>query len=140
MSQARWISAEISERVNQKRPLGIKNVHFEFKVGNMHISPQDFIIKGITTAGKSFRPGDWAERLSGVLSSFGVDNRMSYSPYVRPITLNGIKCVAVDKNLKEVEPQGFRFLMGFAQDNDLLVEEGAACLNKQHDAVAIASQ
>ena len=90
----------------------------------MHISSQDLIIKGVTKAGKSFRPGDWAERLSGVLSSFGVGNRMSYSPYVRPVTLNGIKCVAVDKSLQQVEPQGYRFLMGFAQDNDLQVEEG----------------
>ena len=106
----------------------------------MHISAEDFIIKGITTVGKPFRPGDWAERLSGVLSSFGADNRMSYSPYVRPVTLNGIKCVAVDKALKDVEPQGFRFLMGFAQDNDLQVEDGANCLNDQHDAVAIASR
>lgn len=90
----------------------------------MHISSQDLIIKGVTKAGKSFRPGDWAERLSSVLSSFGVGNRMSYSPYVRPVTLNGIKCVAVDKSLQQVEPQGYRFLMGFAQDNDLQVEEG----------------
>jgi len=105
----------------------------------MHISTQDFIIKGITLAGKPFRPGDWAERLSGVLSSFGKDNRMSYSPYVRPITLNGVKCVAVDRTLKEVEPQGFRFLMGFAQDNELQVAEGAEYVNEGQGAVAIAS-
>jgi hypothetical protein len=105
----------------------------------MHTSSQDLIIKGVTTAGKTFRPGDWAERLSSVLSSFGADNRMSYSPYVRPVTLNGIKCVAVNKSLREVEPQGFRFLMGFAQDNDLQVEEGADLAAETHEAVAIAS-
>ena len=105
----------------------------------MHISSQDFIIKGITTAGKPFRPGDWAERLSSVLSSFGEDNRMSYSPYVRPVTLDGVKCVAVDKALKEVEPQGFRFLMGFAEDNDLQVAEGVDDAAALHDAVAIAN-
>ncbi len=105
----------------------------------MHISSQDFVIKGLTLAGKPFRPGDWAERLSGVLSSFGADNRMSYSPYVRPITLNGVKCVAVDKALKEIEPQGFRFLMGFAQDNELQVAEGAEYASEDQVAVAIAS-
>jgi len=104
----------------------------------MHITPQDFIIKGLTLAGKPFRPGDWAERLSGVLSSFGKDNRMSYSPYVRPITLNGVKCVAVDRALKEIEPQGFRFLMGFAQDNELQVAEGAEYASEDQTAVAIA--
>lgn len=97
----------------------------------MHITDRDFIIMGKTTTGKTFRPGDWAERLSGVLSSFGQDNRMSYSPYVRPVTLQGVKCVAVDRNLKEVEPQGFRFLMGFAQDNELQVAEGADWVNEQ---------
>lgn len=105
----------------------------------MHISSQDYIIKGITTAGKAFRPGDWAERLSSVLSSFGEDNRMSYSPYVRPITLDGIKCVAVDKALKDVEPQGFRFLMGFAEDNDLQVEEGTDSINAVREVAAIAN-
>lgn len=105
----------------------------------MHISSQDFIIKGVTVAGKTFRPGDWAERLSGVLSSFGRDNRMSYSPYVRPITLNGVKCVAVDRSLKEVEPQGFRFLMGFAQDNELQVAEGAEYAGEDQATVAIAN-
>jgi hypothetical protein len=104
----------------------------------MHITSRDIIIKGITLAGKPFRPGDWAERLSGVLSSFGVDNRMSYSPYVRPITLNGVKCVAVDKALKEIEPQGFRFLMGFAQDNELQVAEGAEYADEDQATVAIA--
>ena len=97
----------------------------------MHITEDDVIILGKTNSGKTFRPGDWAERLSGVLSSFGQDNRMSYSPYVRPVTLQGVKCVAVARNLKEVEPQGFRFLMGFAQDNELQVAEGADWVGKQ---------
>ena len=105
----------------------------------MHISSQDFIIKGLTTAGKPFRPGDWAERLSSVLSSIGVDNRMSYSPYVRPVTVDGVKCVAVDKTLKDVEPQGFRFLMGFAEDNDLQVAEGVDAALELQAAVAVAN-
>ena len=91
----------------------------------MHISPEDVIIKGLTKAGKPFRPSDWAERLSSVLSTFGSDNRMSYSPYVRPVTLDGVKCVLVSKALEQVEPRAFRFLIGFAQDNDLQLEEGA---------------
>lgn len=90
----------------------------------MHISPQDIIIKGLTKAGKPFRPSDWAERLSSVLSTFGADNRMSYSPYVRPVTLDGVKCVLVDKTLEQVESRAYRFLIGFAQDNDLQMEEG----------------
>jgi hypothetical protein len=105
----------------------------------MHISPQDVIIKGVTKAGKSFRPSDWAERLSSVLSSFGADNRMSYSPYVRPMTLDGIKCVVVDKKLEQVESQAYRFLMGFAQDNELQMEDGTVWAGTHQEAAAVTS-
>ena len=103
----------------------------------MDISPQDVIIKGLTKAGKPFRPSDWAERLSSVLSSFGADNRMSYSPYVRPVTLDGVKCVVVDKKLEEVEPQAYRFLIGFAQDNDLQQEDGEAWARAHQETAAV---
>ncbi len=103
----------------------------------MDISSQDIIIKGITKAGRPFRPSDWAERLSSVLSTFGADNRMSYSPYVRPVTLDGVKCVVVDKKLEEVEARAYRFLVGFAQDNDLQLEEVGNWVNAhQHTAGA----
>ena len=36
----------------------------------------EFVIVGTTLDGKSFRPSDWAERLSGVMSAFGGDHRM----------------------------------------------------------------
>ena len=103
----------------------------------MHISSQDVIIKGVTKAGKPFRPSDWAERLSSVLSSFGADNRMSYSPYVRPVTLDGVKCVVVDKKLEQVEPQGYRFLIGFAQDNDLQLEDGVVWALAHQETAAV---
>ena len=64
---------------------------------------------------------------------------MSYSPYVRPVTLDGVKCVAVDKALKDVEPQGFRFLMGFAEDNDLQMAENVDATAAAREAVAIAN-
>ena len=46
----------------------------------------EFIIQGVTLDGKPFRPSDWAERLCGVMSAFGGDHRMQYSPYVHPVT------------------------------------------------------
>ena len=36
-------------------------------------SNNTFIIVGLTTEGKKFRPSDWAERLCGVLSAFGAE-------------------------------------------------------------------
>jgi len=56
----------------------------------------EFVIQGVTLEGKPFRPSDWAERLCGVMSAFGGDHRMQYSPYVHPVTTAGIRCVVVD--------------------------------------------
>ena len=46
----------------------------------------EFVIQGMTLDGKLFRPSDWAERLCGVMSAFGGDRRMQYSPFVHPVT------------------------------------------------------
>jgi hypothetical protein len=84
----------------------------------------EFVIAGITLDGKPFRPSDWAERLCGVMSAFGGDHRMAYSPFVHPITANGVCCVVVDLRLETVEPMAYRFLLSFAKDNELQVRHG----------------
>ena len=84
----------------------------------------EFIIQGITLDGKPFRPSDWAERLCGVMSAFGGDHRMQYSPFVHPVTAAGVRCVVVDVRLEEVEPMAYRFLLSFAKDNDLTTRDG----------------
>jgi len=84
----------------------------------------EFVIVGTTLDGKAFRPSDWAERLCGVMSAFGGDNRMTYSPFVHPITAGGVRCVVVDLRLETIEPMAYRFLLGFAKDNELQVRNG----------------
>src|SRR5712691_13376473 len=84
----------------------------------------EFVIQGVTLDGKAFRPSDWAERLCGVMSAFGGDHRMQYSPYVHPVTAGGIRCVVVDRRLEQLEPMAYRFLLSFAKDNELQVREG----------------
>lgn len=82
---------------------------------------ENFIIVGITRQGRRFRPSDWAERLCGAMSVFGTDRQMRYSPYVRPCSHEGEKCVFVDARIHEVEPMAYSFLQHFAQDNELKV-------------------
>jgi hypothetical protein len=85
-----------------------------------------FIIVGVTKDGKKFRPSDWAERLCGVMSAFGAEKRMKYSPYVSPCTMNGEKSVLIDGELDALEPMAYKFMLNFAQDNDLQVVEQTA--------------
>jgi hypothetical protein len=87
-------------------------------------APREFIIIGITESGTTFRPSDWAERLCGVMSLFGEDQRISYSPFVRPIVSAGVRCVVVDRRLEALRPEAFEFLVGFARDNELRLREG----------------
>ena len=84
----------------------------------------EFVIQGVTQDGKPFRPSDWAERLCGVMAAFGGDHRMQYSPFVHPITVDGVRCVVVDRRLAMIEPMAYRFLVNFAKDNELRVREG----------------
>jgi hypothetical protein len=84
----------------------------------------EFVIQGVTLDGKPFRPSDWAERLCGVMSAFGGDHRMQYSPYVHPVTAAGVRCVVVDIRLEEIEPMAYRFLLGFAKENELKTRDG----------------
>ena len=84
----------------------------------------EFVIRGVTHDGKPFRPSDWAERLCGIMSAFGSDGRMQYSPFVQPINSAGVKCVMVHIGLKEAEPMAWSFLLSFARDNELQVRPG----------------
>jgi hypothetical protein len=86
--------------------------------------PVEFVIVGTTLDGKPFRPSDWAERLCGVMSAFGGDHRMQYSPFVHPVSADGVRCVVVDRRLESIEPMAYRFLLGFAKDNELRVRDG----------------
>jgi len=84
----------------------------------------EFVIVGATLDGKPFRPSDWAERLCGVMAAFGGDHRMAYSPFVHPVTANGVRCVVVDARLRDIEPMAYRFLLNFAKDNELQTRQG----------------
>lgn len=87
-------------------------------------SLQELVIVGASETGRIFRPSDWADRLCGCLSIFSEDQRIQYSPYVKPIVSEGIKCVVVDRRLEALDSAAFAFLMTFASDNQLCIREG----------------
>lgn len=81
------------------------------------------IIQGETQDGRKFRPSDWAERMSGMLSTFGDDHRIHYSPKLRPISLDGTKCIALHKSLEDTQPAIYKQIMDFASRNNLIIKE-----------------
>ena len=82
----------------------------------------DVVIWGVTTAGRTFRPSDWADRLAGLTSAFGADQRLMYSPHVRPMTVQGVRALIVRRDLAALSPRLHQFLLDFARDNDLVIE------------------
>lgn len=95
-------------------------------------SSSEVFIQGITRDGRTFRPSDWAERLAGVMARFrpggaeGPGAHLGYSPWCLPTVIGGVKCVVVNRALREYEPMAWDFVMNFARDNDLQTVE--ACL------------
>lgn len=86
-------------------------------------SDEKWVIRGVTKEGKKLRPSDWIERISSTLASFGTDQRLQYSNAVAPCIIDGEKCLVVARNLNEVNPDAYDFVMGFAKSNQLCIRE-----------------
>jgi len=78
------------------------------------------IIEGITEEGEKFRPSNWAERMSGTLSTFR-NQRIYYSPMLQPVYKEGYKCVALDPNLEQSNPELYKSIIEFAEKNNLKI-------------------
>ena len=82
------------------------------------MSDKKIIIEGITETGETFRPSDWAERMSGSLCTFR-NRRITYSPLLQPIVKNGNKCLLLDPDLQDTNPSLYESIMEFAEENHL---------------------
>lgn len=83
----------------------------------------ELIVEGIRTDGRPFRPSDWIERISTQLARYGSDHRLQYNENVHPCVINGAKCLCVRTSLKEQNPSAYEFILKFAADNQLRVQE-----------------
>lgn len=83
-------------------------------------SKKKIIIEGITESGEHFRPSNWAERMSGSLSTFR-HHRILYSPMLQPVYKDGYNCVALDPTLKETNPELYQSILDFATKNHLRI-------------------
>ena len=93
------------------------------------VASNEFLILGKTLDGRTFRPSDWSERLTGVMSQFrpggpGPGRQLAYSPWCYPAMRNGVKCVVVHHDLRDHDVHAWDFCVNFARDNQLQVEPG----------------
>lgn len=94
---------------------------------NPATDPADYtevVIRGVTAQGRTFRPSDWADRLAGLASHVGIDNRINYCPCVQPVTRAGVRCVVINRSLERQDRKIYQFLLDFARDNHLEVVQG----------------
>jgi len=78
------------------------------------------IIEGVTEEGATFHPSNWAERMSGQLSTLK-KRKIRYSPMLQPSIKDGNKCVVLDPKLKETNPKLYQSILDFANDNNLKI-------------------
>jgi hypothetical protein len=105
----------------------------------MFADSPEIVIQGVTANGQPFRPSDWAERLCGMMSVFGEDRHLSYSPYLKPVIAAGVRCVVVDVKLEELDPAAYSFLLNFAKDNELKLRPGRKQKRPEEAAVQAAA-
>ncbi len=78
------------------------------------------IIEGVTHEGTTFKPSNWAERMSGQLSTLK-KRKIRYSPMLQPSIKDGNKCVVLDPKLKDTNPQLYQSILDFANNNNLKI-------------------
>ena len=82
-----------------------------------------WIIESVKVDGNRFRPSDWIERISTSLATFGKDHRLRYDHEVQPCVIQGQRCLVVGKRLSERNPELLAYIMKFAEDNQLRIQE-----------------
>lgn len=80
------------------------------------------VIEGLDQEGHKFRPSDWAERVAAILASYDEDRRLRYSTDVSPCTIQGTRCLVVTQDMANRNPDGYKFVMQFANDNGLRIQ------------------
>ena len=83
------------------------------------VRQDNIVIEGVDSGGHKFRPSDWAERVAAILASYDENRRLCYSSDVSPCTIQGTRCLVVSQDMEQKNPEGYKFIMQFADDNGL---------------------
>ena len=81
------------------------------------------VVESVREDGRVFRPSDWVERISGQLATYGRNHRLHYSDNVHPCLIQGANCLIVKKSLQDENPNAYQFILKFAADNQLRIQQ-----------------
>lgn len=90
----------------------------------MHRNQNEWVILGITLEGEAFTYPNWPERLCGMLAMQSDSNRLSYSDYLLPTHIDGLPAVVLNAELEKVDPEAYKLVRQFAEENRLKVRSG----------------
>jgi hypothetical protein len=91
---------------------------FSAEVRQKEETKVSWLIEGTMQNGRTLRPSDWVERISGVMAQFGADHRLRYGA-ARPCFVAGKKCLLVKKSLQRENPAAFEYISSFVRSNGL---------------------
>ncbi|MDH5409152.1 MAG: DUF3579 domain-containing protein [Gammaproteobacteria bacterium] len=99
---------------------------------------EKIVIYGVTESGQKLRPSDWIERISSSLAGFCSQKKLKYCNSVQPCIIEGEKCLVVSRNLENIDPASYEFVLGFARSNHLKIvvdrRQGDRALDAQCEA------
>lgn len=87
----------------------------------MSLHDRYVIVEGSSSEDTPVRPHNWAERFAGNLASYDQHLRLTFSNELVPAMINGVKCLRMDRSLRNSHPEIFRDILGFAQVHGLKV-------------------
>ena len=87
------------------------------------------IVHGAHPDGTKLRPSNWAERIASVFGTFERGKRLRFSNLVVPEMRNGDRVLSINEALKDIDPEGFGYIMAFAKRYNLKTEKVSEILS-----------
>lgn len=89
-------------------------------------APQYILIKGVSHDGRKFRPSDWVDRLMGSISVYAKQETEQHDEIIECLCMterDGFRGIVLDERIAELAPQIHNFVIGFANNNGLVIEK-----------------
>lgn len=88
-------------------------------------APHYMLIKGVTRDDRKFRPSDWVDRLMGSISIYAKEEDAGrHDAIIECLCMterDGFRGIVLDHRIEGLAPQIHRFVLNFANDNNLQV-------------------